>query len=230
MGNSIKIGMLTSIFAILSCSANAGTQKYNLDEMQRIEGHISGTESNRIKIEGDRIVEVIGLNESWALESDEKLGQIFIKAAKEGSPKAVFSVVTEKGKTQDFSLKAKPGQDGQIIIVQNKELELDAKIIGSKHARHDELINLIKTGRKLSSDGNPTIYTEGNLEFSSFNEKRVGKYVLEIWSIANKGEQSISLEEKSFVSRAPQTAAIMFEKLDLKKGESTKLYKVNHYE
>jgi len=56
----------------------AGTQKYGLEENKRIEGYMSRNEANRVKIEGDRIVEVIGMGGEFGLESDERLDQIFV--------------------------------------------------------------------------------------------------------------------------------------------------------
>ena len=82
--------MLLVAFGVCK-EAKAGTQKYYLEESKRIEGYMSKNEANRVRVEGDRIVEVIGLGEEFGLESDEKLGQIFIKLLDANSnKKAVF--------------------------------------------------------------------------------------------------------------------------------------------
>lgn len=223
--------IMTLMIIFAASNAEAGTQKYYLDDTKRVEGVISGTEANRIKVEGDRIAEVIGLSESFALENDERVGQIFIKAGI-GAPKsAIFSVVTEKGKTQDFKLKVKSKLDGQIIVLQNEGLELikNGRVIGSKHARHDEIVEFIKRGRELNADSKVKGYRDGDLEITLLTVKKSGKYSLEVWKLNNKRSGALVLPEKQFIG-SRNTAAVMLEKRELGEGEETKLYKVIYHD
>lgn len=205
---------------------DAGTQKHTVTENKRIEGAISITEPNRIRINGDRIDEVIGLSEDYALESDGKTGQIFVKAAVDAPKDAVFSIVTEKGKTQDFKLKPK-SIEGQIILLENKdELLKDGKVIGVKNARHDEIIALIKIGMNSKKDLNQKAYKKGDLELNPITQRKSGKYTLEVWELKNISKSPIALSEKQFADKG--IAAIMLDALELQTNEVTRLYKVRH--
>jgi hypothetical protein len=204
----------------------AGTQKYGLEESKRIEGYMSRNEANRVKIEGDRIVEVIGLGEEFGLESDERLGQIFVKLLDVNSNKnAVFTVVTEKGKTQDISLKLKKGEGEFILISQLDSEKASEKLIGSKHIRHNEIVNMIKyvRGAPLKDKGQGYL-SKGGLEIEFEGDKVVGKYRVEVWKLCNKGKSQKILHEKQFTGDG--VAAIMLESRTLREGDETKLYKV----
>lgn len=232
------------VFVMMGTFAKAEVQKYPLNESKRVEGVISGSEANRIRIEGDRIVEVIGLSEDFALESDERLGQIFVKSGflksgivksgGESSKNAVFTVVTEKGKTQDFKLKVKSKLDGQIIFIESKDQEFlkDGKVIGSKHARHDEIVTLIKMGRGLERELKQKPYMAGELEIIPHIQRKSGKYTLEVWELVNKSKKSIILTEKQFASGIrnipvkQEVAAVMIENRGLESGEGTRIFKV----
>ena len=226
----IKFGLAVFTMSLVvfgvSGEGVAGTQKYGLEESKRIEGYMSRNEANRVKIEGDRIVEVIGLGEEFGLESDERLGQIFVKLLDVNSNKnAVFTVVTEKGKTQDISLKLKKGEGEFILISQLDSEKASEKLIGSKHIRHDEIVNMIKyvRGTPLKDKGQGYLSKSG-LEIEFEGDKVVGKYRVEVWKLCNKGKGQKILYEKQFAGDG--VAAIMLESRTLREGDETKLYKV----
>jgi hypothetical protein len=228
-GENLKVLYLIIMLLVAfgACKeAKAGTQKYYLEESKRIEGYMSKNEANRVRVEGDRIVEVIGLGEEFGLESDEKLGQIFIKLLDVNSAKkAVFTIVTEKGKTQDISLKLKKGEGEFVLIRQKEEEKAIEKLIGSKHIRHDEIVSMIKYVRGAPLKGKGRGYlSKSGLEIKFKGDRAVGKYKVEVWSLVYKGKGKKILFEKQFAS--DEVAAIMLESRELREGDETTLFKV----
>jgi hypothetical protein len=219
------IMMLLVAFGICK-EAKAGTQKYYLEESKRIEGYMSKNEANRVRVEGDRIVEVIGLGEEFGLESDDKLGQIFIKLLDTNSgKKAVFTIVTEKGKTQDVSLKLKKGEGEFVLIRQKEEEKAIEKLMESKHVRHDEIVNMIKYVRGASLKGKGKGYlSKSGLEIKFRGDRSIRKYRVEVWSLVYKGKGKKILFEKQFANE--DVAAIMLESRELREGDETTLFKV----
>ena len=64
--------ILITVFAIITSINLLHAKEYKLDENKRLEVRISATEQNRIKIVGDRILEVVGMNGDYFLESEER--------------------------------------------------------------------------------------------------------------------------------------------------------------
>ncbi len=219
--------VLTVLIIAYMESVFAETQRYVLDESKKIDGYISKDEINRIKIEGDRISEVIGLSEDFLLESDEKLGQIFIRANEASeSQKADFTVVTEKGKTQDLRLIVRSKAGGQAILIECAEEMDDKKIVGNKHIRHDEIVSLIKLAKNLPPNikGQQSHVIKDNLKVTLLTRRKLGNYTVEIWDLQNIFSKKQSFIEKQFASN--DTAAIMLDQMFLDAGERTNLYKV----
>jgi hypothetical protein len=215
-------------------SACAGVQKFNLDEEKHVAGFISAREMNRIKIQGERISEIIGLASNFSVESDEINGQLFLKATGKdpGAQRAEFSIVTESGKTQDFRLVVKPNIEGQILLIENnqqKELSLSNQIIGAKNIRHEEIILLIRKAHDLPDlPKKNRSYKKNNMEIALVNQVNSGKYQVQIWEIKNIGNIPIALEEKQFALDG-KTMAIAIQNRLLNGGEKSKIFKVIQY-
>ncbi|RZI47502.1 hypothetical protein EDM53_01595 [Rickettsiales endosymbiont of Peranema trichophorum] len=233
MNEKYLVALGIFLFIVICDSiALASTQEYQLNETRRIHGYIGRSESNRIKVEGDRIVEVIGLDDDFALESDSKLGQIFIKPMVDSATKATFTVITERGKTQDFSLVIKPSIDGQVILLKS-DVSIDVGYIGNKHGVHDEIISIIKVGLDYKSDAKQKAYIENGLEMLLLTQRRIRHHTLEVWTIKNVDDKSVMLAEKSFVKNEKvlgqmSPIAIMIEDRHLEPNQTTRLYKVRY--
>ena len=97
--------------------------------------------------------------------------------------------------------------------------------MGSKHVRHDEIVNMIKyvRGAPLKSKGKGYLSKSG-LEIKFKGDRSVGKYRVEVWSLVYKGKGKKILFEKQFANE--DVAAIMLESRALREGEETTLFKV----
>lgn len=206
-------------------SLSAFAADYVINEKKRIIVPISSSEPNRVRVENDRILEVIGLDDTYFLESDEKLGQIFIKAD-EGGKDAVFTIITEKGVTQDLKLVRKEKLSSQVVILKLPEDKaLSGKVMGAKHARHDEIVAIIKDSRKIKASGKGRSYEQGGLQVKLSAKQLLGSYRVEIWELQNVSNSKITLDENQF-SGDKNVAAIMIEDRELSMSDSTKLYKI----
>lgn len=205
-------------------NANA-LQKFSFNEGERIEGVISKTELNRLRIEGDRIKEIVGLSKNYHAEGEGKNGQIFIKASLETVEPAIFSIITEKGKTQDFKLLPK-SKKGEVIIVETIKTTGKSGAVGVKHKNHSEILDAIK---KASFEPRPTEALEekeaAGIRASLLVMKQFHGYLVEVWNIMNMSQDSIEINEKDFESQS-KPAAIALEKLSLNPEESTIMYVV----
>ncbi|CAL7960210.1 conserved exported hypothetical protein [Alphaproteobacteria bacterium] len=189
------------VFLIMGLTSKAyAAQKYKLNSETRVEASISSNEKNRIVIENDRISEVIGLSEDYVIETEDTQGQIFIKAQDNAKNPAIFSVITEKGKTQDFKLNIAPKAEGQVIIVKDENIELQSgKILGLKHIKHEEAIELIKQVLNSHDELKQDYFTSGSLGLKPLVVKKSGKYQVEVWSVKNQSNQNLQLNEKLFL-------------------------------
>ena len=92
--------MLCSI-AYCTSALHAEKQEYNFDDTKSIVLKVSETGLTRISVQGDRLREVIGLDDTVNVEKDEANGHLFLKGVK---TKQTITVVTEGGALQDLTL------------------------------------------------------------------------------------------------------------------------------
>jgi hypothetical protein len=220
--------ILITIFAIITSVNLLHAKEYKLDENKRLEVRISATEQNRIKIVGDRIVEVVGMNRDYFLESEERQGQIFIKP-KEGAGELSFTVISEGGMSQDIKVKPTEKMGGQIIIIKGAENKSSSKLIGVKHVRQEDIANILKDYSKRGVDTKVEWQVQGDLKIRRVLSEKIGIYEIEIWELQNTLERrSIKLNERQFQTES-NIAAIMLEELEIDPKDSTKLYKVKYH-
>lgn len=101
---NLKLIVAIILFIGTPLTAHAA-EIHTLSETTRLNVAISAHEINRISMQGDRIQQVFGADQSFSLETDEQSGQLFIKPLDTASRKAInLSIVTESGLTQDLRL------------------------------------------------------------------------------------------------------------------------------
>ncbi|RYE15439.1 MAG: hypothetical protein EOP34_03225 [Rickettsiales bacterium] len=232
---SIKMISLSIIFAILGHIA-FGAQNYEFTKDIIIEGKISATEINRIKIDGDRIREVIGLSDNYTVQGDNKTGQLFIKNINQTTTApAIFSIITENNRTID--LKLTPSSiSSETIIIRLKEDQNDDKAIynsnnkiyGSvKYREQERIVELIKS--IAQEDFSKLILQErknDKLLSQMIVKKIIGKSNVEIWEITNISDAAIVIEEKELFEDLNLIRAIAIENRYLNSGSKTKAYVV----
>ena len=224
-----KLLLAVAGLLIVSSSSACALQRYPLNELERIEGTVSSQEINRIKIEGDRIKEVIGLPKSWQVESDGKNGQMFIRSLKETNEPAIFTIITEKGKTQDVRLTPK-NTKSEIIIIETTgrgKKAITTNTLGAKHKVHDEIAEIMRgiALEPTTSEVTETIETNG-IEMTLIKAKKMSGYTVEVWRVKNVNENNIELTVENFGFSRAGIRAIGLEKSALEAGELTSMYVV----
>lgn len=96
------------------------------DSNKRISIPISLDSVNRIVFSNDRISQVFGDEETYAIQSDETLGQIFLKPSELNGTKPIsLTITTEKNVVQDLELLPKEISSQTINIKNDKKMEGD---------------------------------------------------------------------------------------------------------
>ena len=215
------------VLEILAIEAKA-EQKFKYNQEVRYEGYISNKEPNRVMIEGDRVKEIIGVDsEYYDVTSDVNTGQVFIRAEKGVKEPLFMTLITEKGRTQDFKLITKADTKGQIIVA---EMPRSEKILlkGAKHEMHEAVVEIITNLDRVE------LKNQGELECGNredgvksrlIKEEQIGEYEIDVWGIKNCGIRQVSLAEKSFADS--RTMAVAIEDRELKAKESTIIYKIS---
>ena len=111
--------MIRLIFSILVLSVFKvqALQTYILKDQQKTGVTVSRTESNRISVQDDRIHQVFGVHEFYAVETDEQGGQVFLKALfpEEVTP-FTLTIITEKGLTHDLRIQPQDIEAQSILL------------------------------------------------------------------------------------------------------------------
>ncbi len=221
--------VLISLISLLVSQEAYALQRYEFNEEVRVEGSISIDELNRIKIEGDRIKEVIGLSKEFIVEGDAQNGQIFIKSTSNESTKpAIFSIITEAGRTQDFKLMPK-SIPGETIIIEGymKMMTGGGREIGVKHGKHSEIIEVIKKAAVnnyigIEFDKKQT----AGLEMTLLGTKNVEGYQVEVWEVKNIMDEAMEIDERGFAAEGNGIYAVGVEQVYLQPGERTRVYAI----
>ena len=207
-----KIIVAIIIVTGIMSSAKAA-QKYRINKYDVMSGNISREEPNKIMIEGDRVKEIMGVNEElYEIKTDSITGQVYIRV-KDNDIKNIFlSLITENGKSQDLKLRIKEKISGQSIIIEVPKSE-EVKLKGAKHRVHEEISMVVegvisdKEVRKLAS------------KTMTCNEKKVGKkelniegYKVEVWEIMNCQDEVLNLKGKERNFSDKETRAVVIEK------------------
>lgn len=85
----------------------AVADEYWSNSRKRLNITISNSGINRIEVEKDRILKVVGQQEDYNIEGDFSKGFVFISTALAAGNILPITIITEKGLTQDLSLLVK---------------------------------------------------------------------------------------------------------------------------
>ena len=236
--------MLTRIFVgftFLSSMVSAEKQELTFDDTQSLVVTVSRTGLTRLSVKGDRLREVIGLDDTVVVEKDDTNGHLFLKGIKE---KQNITVVTEGGDLQDLTLV--PGGKGSTTIVLTSARDGRFESETMPHTRdtlvktgwdsprfmpsytvnaQDKIIELVKqmfAGLGTSIEKPSSRKTETGCEVVSERYLRSETLVGEVFTVTNTNSNTTIVLEKDFYQ--PGDLALALGKKQLLAGESTILF------
>lgn len=124
-----------------------------------IKADISYQNLNRISIKGDKIDSILGIDNAFHYEKNEKTGEIFLRPTEEnGYTPISLSVTTVSGKTQDLLLEPKDGEANSIELLAENVQFLPLELPDESDVSNDyeeSISNTMKKFINLSSKQQP---------------------------------------------------------------------------
>lgn len=177
-------------------------QDVTMNDHARLEVSISSQYFNRFSVEGEGISQVFA-NGDIVIEQDEVQGQLFIKPVQGTMNQPLYiSLVTEKGITQDLTLK--PTQKTPQTITLKKDKAVSTK---AKKTDQDRTARIMKTALKaalegrslegfISVDSAPLRKFEG-VEITSFKLSQGHTLNCEVYEVKNDRDEVLTLSEET---------------------------------
>lgn len=209
----------------------------NYDDKKSLIVNVSTNGLTRLSVKGDRLREVIGLDETVTVEKDEANGHLFLKGI---NSKQTITVVTEGGDLQDLTLV--PGAKGSTTIVLKSEVESKKSetdftpfplenpfqsMLNPTSMTHpqDMMISLIKqlfVGIGKSVETSNQRISKTGMEAVCLRQIQSQNMIGEVFSVTNKESNTTILLEKDFYQSGD--IAIALGKKQLNAGASTMLF------
>ncbi len=186
---------------------------------------------NRIAVQGDRIAQVFGLEDDFFMETDENLGQVFIRPKQK---KIInLTIITEKHVTIDLQLLTENIQ-AETIILKPKPVPANAELpqMSTDHANKVTALILAMARNKGLNGFTENVTNKEIIMWDKIKilqtKEYVGKNVIgEVYTITNNTSQGICMTETQF-GLEKDIAGVAIKKHTLGAGESTTLYIVRH--
>lgn len=246
--HSLKVGL-----SLLAVQSPVWAQKHvvPLSEDKAITLNVSNRSLNRLSIKGDRIQEVVGLDEVLTVERSDQHGHLFIRFPEGYTKRLDLTIITEGGSVQDLSL-IPSDQEATTVILKSEESEKKSEdTIPSLSASHEEVflaskgqgyaesslqgqvigvMKLLYQGYGDSSDliASLSRTTPYGLRANPLRFFERGRYVGEVFSITNDRSTTLNVVEKDFYKTGDIALAVG--KRQLGEGESTLLFVVRQRE
>ena len=229
-----KLLFINFLFFLFLSNASFAAQIKDLEDGDEFSAEISRTDLNRIKVVGDRIRDVKINNMELDVSLDEKVGEVYIRAAHsaENKPINIF-IITQQNFTYKGILYPKSIPAEQ-IIVRNDMVhvggDMEVTKIG-KNSYEQQIISLMKAMReKKHLESYQIKYEKKYVDLGDLSMRRSTVYkgqnfIGEIFVLKNSTSQVLNLEEKIFFKNGVK--AVKIEKPDLLPDETTEILVIN---
>ncbi len=231
---------LCALFSLALCATTAFAEKIELtcDDSKALIVKASSNGVTRISVKGDKLRDVMGLEENVVVEKNETDGQLFLRNVQS---QQIITLITENGLLQDLTLV--PGAKGSMNIVLTPDLGIkpetherknisflepsDTRGIDSAHTQNTQemLIGFIKqlfVGLGQTPEKEVIRTSSGGLEAVSTRMLSVNGLIGEVFTITNTHDNTTIILEKDFYQSGD--VAIALAKKQLCAGESTSLF------
>lgn len=237
--NTLKIMLLLNLIFITPTFAEKVELTCNENTALDVKASTNGF--TRISVKGDKLRDVMGLEETVIVEKDEANGQLFLRNVQH---KHVITLITENGLLQDLTLI--PGAKGSMNIILKPDVSVkedtqryeqpalsdpvsEVKGIGSSHTAttQDFLIGFIKhlfAGLGVAPEKKITRISPNGFEAISTRVLQANGLIGEVFTITNLHENTTLLLEKDFYQ--PGDLALALAQKQLGASESTTLFVV----
>lgn len=228
----------TLLFGIV-LSFSAYSETFKLSD-NPIKTRISSKQLNRISVKNDRIESVIGIEEAFQFEKNEKTGDGYIRPTEANGKEPIsISITTVSGRTQELLLKVDDGEANTITlengtpedVSEAQEIEVSSETENSSFVSPassyetsiTECMKRLVVGDlipiKLAITPSKNVPGFKIKHICSYN---VGKFVGEKFEVTNNSNVMVDLKEKQFWS--PDDVALSFSDLKICKGKKVILY------
>jgi len=229
-----KLLFINFLFFLFLSNSSFAAQIKDLEDGDEFSAEISRTDLNRIKVVGDRIRDVKINNMELDVSLDEKVGEVYIRAAHsaENKPINIF-IITQQNFTYKGILYPKSIPAEQ-IIVRNDMVpvggDMEVTKVG-KNSYEQQIISLMKAMReKKRLESYQIKYEKKYVDLGDLSMRRNTVYkgqnfIGEIFVLKNSTSQVLNLEEKIFFKNGVK--AVKIEKPDLLPDETTEILVIN---
>ena len=226
------ISFLSSSFALFGSK-----QVLHMDDDKVLKASVAKEGMTRLLIQGDRIKDIMGLDEDVSTEKDEQNGILFLKNVTKSQS---IALITENGDYQEMTLEPIAIKTHQVVLRQKETKSIQSEEQNSFSLRSESLngdhgdVNshqkqIIDFMRLLyvKDEGDPLIdplecvVVEG-LKIDFAYGLKSDLFEGHVFVLKNKSSKDITLTESLFYKKG--IVAVSFKKAHLKIGDSTKLF------
>ena len=221
--------------ALLICFG-AEAQQFQMND-QIIHTKISYQNLNRIKVKGDKIDSIAGIETAFHFEKNDKTGEIFIRPTEDNGYSPIsLSLTTTSGKTQDLVLEVADGEANTIELVAEKEeyQQIDLPSLDEETSGNDYEESICAVMKKFINLPNnfPEIEVKvmdrkhAHLTASLEKAYMIDGYIALKYKITTKLKQTSRLDERMFSRKGD--ICLSLSRLEIHPGVSVSLYVLRH--
>lgn len=221
--------------ALLFCFGVNAEQFKMTDEI--IHSKISYQNLNRIKVKGDKIDSIAGIETAFHFEKNDRTGEIFIRPTEDNGYSPIsLSLTTVSGKTQDLQLEVVDGEANTIELVAEKEEypQIDLSAMNEESSGNDyeesicsvmkKFINLPKDFPEVEvkASDRKHAHLTANLEKAYM----IDGYIALKYKVTTKLSRASRLDERMFSRKGDISLSLSC--LEIHPGFSVSLYVLRH--
>ena len=202
-----------------------------------IHSKISYQNLNRIKVRGDKIDSIAGIETAFHFEKNDKTGEVFIRPTEDNGYSPIsLSLTTVSGKTQDLLLEVVDGEVSTVELISGTEEKLDIplsnldeEMSGNNYEENicavmKKFINLPKNFPEIEirvADRNCA-----HLTASLEKAYMIDGYIALKYKVTTKLNETAQLDEKMFSRKGD--ICLSLSSLEIRPNSSVSLYVLRH--